>query len=223
MNLLTRLFKNRCSPLQTLSSQAAYSQWAATYPAEAHNLLMQVEQTALMELTPPLQGKTVLDLACGTGRWGKLAQSQTPALVIGLDNSLPMLRAGILRSVAQAEMTNLPLPDDWIEVIICGLALGHLNHAAMRQAIMEIGRVLKPGGVALISDFHPFQAWQGAQRTFMGGDGRTYAVEHYAHSYADYFDAAQAAELQLDAVGEPCHPQVQGGKTPLILAMRFVK
>ncbi len=220
MNLLSRLRK---SSFQSLPSQKAYAQWAKSYPAEAHNVLMQVEQAILLDLMPSLQGKRVLDLGCGTGRWGKLALSNGAAVVIGLDNSLPMLRAGVLENIAQAEMTNLPLASNSLDVIICGLASGHLTPIAMQRAILEMGRVLKSGGVALISDFHPFQAWQGGQRTFTGDDGRTYAVEHYIHSYADYFDAGQAAGLTLDAVREPCHPKVQGGKIPLILALRFVK
>ncbi|MBZ0318570.1 MAG: methyltransferase domain-containing protein [Anaerolineae bacterium] len=220
MNLLSRLRK---SSFQSLPSQKAYAQWAKTYPAEAHNLLMRVEQDTLLDLMPPLQDKRVLDLGCGTGRWGKLALSKGTAEVIGLDNSLPMLQAGVLERIAQAEMSDLPLASNSIDVILCGLALGHLTPTAMRRAILEMGRILKSNGVALISDFHPFQAWQGGQRTFTGGDGRTYAVEHYIHSYADYFDVGQATGLTLDAVREPCHPQVQGGKIPLILALRFVK
>ncbi|KAB2852572.1 MAG: class I SAM-dependent methyltransferase [Anaerolineae bacterium] len=129
----------------------------------------------------------------------------------------------MLEGIAQAEMSDLPLASNSIDVILCGLALGHLPPVVMRQAILEMGRVLKSNGVALISDFHPFQAWQGGQRTFIGGDGRTYAVEHYIHSYADYFGAGQTAGLALDAVGEPCHPNVADGKIPLILALRFVK
>lgn len=220
MNLLNRL---RQHSFPTLPSRHAYAQWAKTYPAEAHNVLMQVEQAALLDLMPPMQQKRVLDLGCGTGRWGKLALSNGATEVIGLDNSLPMLRAGVLENIAQAEMTDLPLASNSLDVIICGLALGHLTPVAVRRAILEMGRVLKPGGVALISDFHPFQAWQGGQRTFTGDDGRTYAVEHYVHSYADYFDTSRVAGLTLDAVREPCHPKVQGGKVPLILALRLVK
>lgn len=221
MNLLNRLRKSH--PFQTLPSQKAYAQWAKTYPAEAHNVLMQVEQATLLELMPPIQQKLVLDLGCGTGRWGKVALANEAADVIGLDNSLHMLRSGVLENSAQAAMSDLPLASNSIDVIICGLAVGHLTPSASQQAMLEMGRVLKPDGIALISDFHPFQAWRGGQRTFTGDDGRTYAVEHYIHSYADYFDYGRAAGLKLDAVREPCHPQVQDGKTPLILALRFIK
>lgn len=221
VNLLRRLGKIRSYPI--LSSQNAYAQWAKTYPAEAHNLLMQVEQTTLLDMMPPLQGKRVLDLGCGTGRWGKLALAYGVTEVIGLDNSLAMLRAGVLAKMGQAEMTNLPLAVNSVDVILCGLAVGHLPPPAAKQAILEMGRVLKSGGLALISDFHPFQAWRGGQRTFIGDDGRTYAVEHYAHTYADYFEYSRAAGLQFDAVREPCHPKVGDGKIPLILALRLVK
>lgn len=213
----------RRSRLQVLPSRAAYAQWATHYPAEAHNLLMQVEQNAMFDLLPPLENKNVLDLACGTGRWGKVALAQGAAQVMGLDNSLPMLKLGVLENAAQAEMTAIPLKTASLDVILCGLALGHLKSDLMQQAILEMGRVLKMGGLALISDFHPFQAWQGAQRTFTGQDGRTYAVEHYVHTYADYHAAAKAADLRVDGVIEPSHPQVQEGKAPVILALRLLK
>ena len=61
--------------LKTLSSLDAYAQWASTYPPHAHNVLMEAEQAAMTSLFPPMSGKIVLDLACGTGRYGLLAQN----------------------------------------------------------------------------------------------------------------------------------------------------
>jgi malonyl-CoA O-methyltransferase len=184
---------------------------------------MQLEQQTLLELLPPLQGRVVLDLACGTGRWGKAAQTRGATVIVGLDNSLPMLQAGVLPWVAQADMTALPLGSESVYVVLCGLALGHLPGAAMRTALAEMGRVLKAGGMALLSDFHPCQAWQGARRTFRGADGKTYAVEHYVHSYADYHTAAQQAGLSVDAVREPSAPDLKGNAAPLVLVLRLIK
>src|SRR3990172_7056136 len=88
----------------TLSSLDAYARWAATYPPHAHNALMRTEQAAMCSMLPDLRGRSVLDLACGTGRYGLLAQECGAASVIGLDNSLPMLAANPLKHLAVAEV-----------------------------------------------------------------------------------------------------------------------
>lgn len=212
----------------TLSSLDAYEQWAANYPPHAHNALMQAEETAMQKLMPALQGQTVLDLACGTGRYGLIAQKQAAKQVIALDNSAPMLKANPLAERGLATTEAIPLPDQSVDVILCGLALGHLPQLA--PSMHEIARVLKPGGWALISDFHPFIFLNGQRRTFTAPDGTIYAVEHYAHLYSDYHNAASG--LRLDAVLEPRlgHDKTvrfadDGTRegTPVIIAYRFRK
>ena len=49
-----------------------YREWAATYPAHAHNRLMEVEQATVLSLLPPVAGRRVLDAGCGTGRYIEL-------------------------------------------------------------------------------------------------------------------------------------------------------
>ena len=162
MKFLRRLFRR---PPRTLTSLQAYAKWAATYAAHAHNPLMQVEQGAMLQLLPDLHDKTVLDLACGTGRYGLLAWERGASQVVGLDNSHAMLKAAQLQPVARASTEALPLATASVDVVLCGLALGHLPQIA--PSLHEISRVLQPGGTALISDFHPFQYLSGARRTFM--------------------------------------------------------
>jgi SAM-dependent methyltransferase len=81
-------------------------------------------------------------------------------------------------------------------VVVCALALGHLPR--LTPSIWEMGRVLAPGGWALISDIHPSVALEGGKRTFTGDDGVTYAVEHYVHHLDDYRGVAEACGLRLD-------------------------
>lgn len=204
----------------TLRSRKAYAQWANRYPAAAHNMLMQAEERAMKTLMPDVRGKVVLDLACGTGRWGHWALQQAAQRVIGVDNSLSMLRHGVLQQVIQGQMDAIPLASTGIDVVICGLATGHLPANRLEDTFRELYRVLKPGGIAVISDFHPFLAWSGAQRTFTTDDGRVLAVEHYLHSYADYFQYASSARLQLTAVEETYDDQQS---RPLVLALALTK
>ncbi len=188
-------------PLQTLSSLDAYAQWAAAYPPRAHNALMQAEEAAMLSLLPDLTARIVLDLACGTGRYGLLAHERGAKRVIGLDNSAAMLCANPLKTIALSTSEAIPLAEDSVDVVLCGLALGHLPR--LEPTMREISRVLKAGGCALISDFHPFIFLNGQRRTFTAPDGKTYAVEHYPHLYSDYHHAASQAGLDIKHIVEP--------------------
>ena len=211
-----RLFRRRP---RTLAPVDAYALWSASYPPHAHNLLMEVEQAAMARLMPPLSDRAVLDLACGTGRYGLIAQQNGARTVIGVDNSIPMLRAGALRWTAETPMTRLPFRSRSFDVILCGLAIGHLPTTAMRVAFAEMARVLRPGGAALLSDFHPYLAQHGGQRTFRAPDGTVYAVEHHPHQFTDYASAIRAAGLSITATDEPT-AVVDGKTVPAVLVIR---
>ncbi len=204
------------SRLHTLPSLDAYALWAASYPPEAHNALMQAEQGAMLDLLPPLEGGRVLDLACGTGRYGLIAQANSANAVVSVDNSPAMLAGNRLSNRVQATTESIPLKSGSLDVVLCGLALGHLRR--LQPSLNEIARVLMDGGAALVSDVHPFIALNGAQRTFHASDGRAYAVEHHLHLYADYQLAASQAGLVVDAVSEP---KLNG--VPVVIVFRFYK
>jgi len=214
-----RIFPQK--PLKTLSSIDAYERWAATYPPYAHNPLMQAEESAMRSLMPDLKGRVVLDLACGTGRYARLAAENGAGLVIGLDNSMAMLtgrgaEAGWKAGLATSEA--MPLANSSVDVVLCGLALGHLP--SLDSSMREIARILKPGGWALVSDFHPFLYLNGARRTF-AADEMTYAVEHYVHLYADYHRVAGEAGLRVEQVLEP--GLSESSKSPVVIVFRFEK
>ncbi len=201
-----------------LNSLEAYAQWAHNYPPHAHNALMQAEEAAMRDLLPELQHKCVLDLACGTGRYGLLAETAGAHLTIGFDNSPAMLQAHPSKRIALATTEAIPLARRSVDVVLCGLALGHLPQ--LEVSMREIGRVLRPNGFALVSDFHPFMFFNGGQRTFTAADGLTYAVEHYPHLYADYHRAARMAGLQIVDVIE-AEIAAAPGNVPAIIAYKF--
>lgn len=220
MNVVRSRFRRLfpAAPPRLLNSLDAYALWAANYPPQAHNALMQAEQAAMLELMPALTGKVVLDLACGTGRYGLLAQERKARCVVGVDNSASMLDASLLALRVQATSEAVPLTNASVDVVLCGLALGHLPR--LQPSLDEIARVLKPGGQALISDVHPFIALNGAQRTFQAAGGQTFAVEHYAHLYVDYQRAGADAGLMIEAVREPA---LDRSPVPVVIVFRFRK
>lgn len=211
-----RLLPSR--PVRTLPSTEAYARWAATYPPRAHNALMEAEQAAMLELMPPVTGKRVIDLGSGTGRYGLFAWEGGARQVVAVDNSPAMLAQNPLPRRLLAGLDAVPLPDGMADVVFCGLALGHLP--ALTTALAEISRLLRRGGYALLSDFHPFLFLNGARRTFSTNTG-VYAVEHFAHLYADYQQACAATSLEIEAIREPTIAETEG--LPVALVMRVRK
>jgi Methylase involved in ubiquinone/menaquinone biosynthesis len=189
----------------------AYSLWASSYPAHAHNPVMQAEERAMLRLTPSgLQGQTVLDAGCGSGRYMLHALRRGAARVIGVDISPQMLeragtelvtfQSGAEVDLVQGSLTALPVPDGWANLTICGLVIGHLEN--LEQSLAELRRVTRPGGTLLCSDVHPIGHALGWLRDFKCGD-RHYAVRHTQHLYSHWHGACQTLGLGIEQVLEP--------------------
>lgn len=189
----------------------AYALWAASYPAHAHNPVMQAEERAMLGLMPDtLRGEAVLDVGCGSGRYMLHALRRGAARVIGVDLSPQMLaRAGTELAALQAaadidlvqgSLAALPVPDARANLTICGLVVGHLDN--LQRALAELCRVTRPGGTLLCSDVHPIGHALGWLRDFKSGD-RHYAVQHTQHLYSHWHAACAALGLRIEHVLEP--------------------
>src|SRR5690606_1020591 len=92
----------------SLSTLEAYDRWAASYPPEAHNPLMRVEQQAMLAHWPDVAGCCALDLACGTGRYASLLAQTGAQRVVAADFSTAMLRQVSVGAPVRANMMQLP-------------------------------------------------------------------------------------------------------------------
>ena len=187
----------------------AYALWASSYPAHAHNPLMQAEERAMLGLLPDsLRGHAVLDAGCGSGRYILHALQRGAAHVTGVDLSPEMLERartelGAARAEAelrQGSLTALPVDDGWADLAICGLVVGHLED--LPTALAELRRATRPGGTLLCSDVHPIGHALGWLRDFKDGD-RHYAVRHTPHLYSHWHAACAAVGLRIEQVLEP--------------------
>jgi len=198
---------------QTLNPAEAYALWAHSYPAHAHNPVMQAEERAMLGLMPAtLQGRTVLDVGCGSGRYILHALQRGATRVSGVDLSPEMLQraaaelsalqpdADVEVELVQGSLAALPVPDALADLTVCGLVVGHLEN--LRQALTELHRVTRPGGMLLCSDVHPIGHALGWLRDFKSGNQR-YAVRHTQHLYSDWHAACATLGLQIERVLEP--------------------
>lgn len=108
-----------------------------------------VERAAL----PP--APVILDLACGTGDFARLAASRLPgARIVAADLTHGMLlrarRNGIGR-VACTDAMRLPFREAAFDAVFVGYGLR--NFPGLDGALAEIRRVLRPGGLLVSLDF----------------------------------------------------------------------
>src|SRR5688500_326900 len=178
-----------------------YAAWAPAYPAHAHNALMEVEQAAVLELLPPVSGRTVLDAGCGTGRYTRLLAA-LGARVIGVDLSPAMLlRARRLHlPVVRADMYALPLAGASCDVIVSGLAIPDVSEFA--RVAHEWARVLRPRGVVVYSTLHPIGEQLGWTRTFESLGGTCTLPAHW-HTLDDQRRWCANAGLEIETIKEP--------------------
>jgi len=97
----------------------------------------------------------VLDLACGTGDFSKLAAARWPsAVTISADlthHMLRLARSGGVASPVCADAMRLPFPDQAFDCVFIGYGLR--NFPRLESAVAEIERVTRPGGLLVSLDF----------------------------------------------------------------------
>lgn len=109
-------------------------------------------------------GSTILDIGCGSGRHTAAAYDLNKGLVVGADTNHGDLEQAKSKmnwheafqrheksqwSLTSADITNLPLKDQSIDLVICSEVLEHIpDHG---RAIAECIRVLKPGKHLVVS------------------------------------------------------------------------
>jgi ubiquinone/menaquinone biosynthesis C-methylase UbiE len=134
------------------------------------NPLLVVERPATEALLPPLAGLRVLDVGSGPGHYARLSQTRGARLAVSLDLASAMVRAAAaprLRADAEA----LPFAHAAFDVVVAALVLSHTAHP--ERLVGEMARVLRPGGVGVLSDLHPVAGELGWDRTFAGEGGAT--------------------------------------------------
>jgi SAM-dependent methyltransferase len=99
----------------------------------------------------------VLDVGCGEGQVSRLARSIGAEVVIGIDPTWNQIRVAAERgggpAYAQAGADALPFPDGCFDAVVACLVFEHIR--GVDAAIVEVARVLRPGGVFLFFLNHP--------------------------------------------------------------------
>jgi len=182
--------------MRTLEVSEGYRIWAPTYSDET--AISFLEDKLVRPMTPPLEGRRLLDAGCGTGR--RLLGTRA-ACAIGLEPCPEMVAAGTARDlkrdgidIVTGDVRRIPFPAFGFDVVWCRLVLGHLR--TISSAYGELARVAKYGASLIVSDFHPAAVAAGHRRSFRAGS-EMFEVEHHVHRPEDHIEAARTAGLRL--------------------------
>jgi ubiquinone/menaquinone biosynthesis C-methylase UbiE len=185
-----------------LGVEEGYASWSAVYDTMA-NALIRAEEPIVRATFSGLSPARGLDAACGTGRHAAwLADAGHE--IVGIDRTEAMLaiaRQKVPGAIFRVgDIDQLPFDDGEFDFAVCALALTHLVDPSV--AIGELARVVRPGGIVVLTDAHPTFVLLQGQAQFPTPKGMAY-VRNHAHLHGTYLRAFVAAGLEVRNVEEP--------------------
>ena len=141
---------------------AVYDAWF-DQPWGAH--AFDVERDTLLDAISPLEGRRLLDVGCGTGRF-TAAFETAGAHVVGIDRDPDMLARAQQRTrearLLVGDAHQLPIDDNSVDVAV---ATTLLEFASDPDGVLdELTRVVRPGGRIAVAALNPASPWGLARR-----------------------------------------------------------
>ena len=174
---------------------------------EPGNQLIDLEQPIVRQILDGLPPGVALDAACGTGRHSTYLASLGHT-VIGVDGSAAMLERAREKvpdgEFHEADLHELPFPDDYVDVVVCALALMHVPE--IEPVLAELVRVLRPGGSLVISDWRGLIGHTGMPLIKTRPDGRPGYMPTWNRRTSEYLAAALPLGLHVRRCEEPLRP-----------------
>ena len=228
--------------MQETAPTKAYNLWASGYDQQPANLMLSLDEIVFAQLLEDMEinGKTIVDIGCGTGRHWRQLFDRKPSSLTGYDVSEKMLQ--VLKQKFPAATTHLlhgdkldATPEETVDIIISTLTIAHIEKPA--TALGEWNRVLKPGGHIVITDYHPGALEKGGKRTFVH-KGKTISVKNHVHSIEKitgiaeqlHWQKLRLVEKTVDESARPWYEQQDAlavyesfKGTPVIYGILFTK
>ena len=129
-----------------------------------------------IDIAAPRPGERVLDVAGGTAdlssafacRVGAFDKTGGQVWLTDINNAMlgvgrdRLLDEGVLAPVAQCDAEKLPFPDNHFDIVTVAFGLRNMPHKD--RALMEMRRVLRPGGRLLVLEFS--KVWKPLEKVY---------------------------------------------------------
>jgi demethylmenaquinone methyltransferase/2-methoxy-6-polyprenyl-1,4-benzoquinol methylase len=180
----------------------------------------------------------ILDVACGTGDLSFTLFESGEARIVGIDFCRPMLQIATSKAsrlsfevpFIEGDALALPFRDRSFEAVT--IAFGLRNLTDVEAGFIELLRVLKPGGRALVLEFSKpttpvlrslFRIYFTRVLPLLGGliSGSSSAYQYLPESVSRFPDQRELASIMKEAgFGEVTFQNLSGGIAALHLGMR---
>jgi ubiquinone/menaquinone biosynthesis C-methylase UbiE len=207
-----------------MNIQDSYDEWSDIYDTNM-NLTRDLDSNVTRNLLTHRRFDSILELGCGTGK-NTAFFTEIGTNVHALDFSQGMIQKA--REKVQAENVRFeaadltkrwPCENDAYDLISCNLVLEHIE--ALPHIFSEAARTLKPDGIFLVNELHPFKQYGGSKARFERAGG-TVEVEAFVHHISDFLHEADSNGLILVKLNEYWHKD-DDGKPPRLVSLVFKK
>lgn len=224
--------------------EAEAERWIAWARAPGHDSYWKHHRRQLLGVLPA-PGRCTLDVGAGEGRLTRDLALLGHA-VVGLEPSSTMATAAATLDdappVVRGDAASLPVADGAVDLVVAFMSLQDVDE--LEASMAEIGRVLEPGGRAVVAIVHPILSaggWNfgtGTSSQIGAGyltrsrtddtaerDGLTMRFVSEHRPLVDYSRAVESAGLVVEALREPTDPAAGNSWSgvPLFLHLRLVK
>lgn len=145
---------------------AAYAAWRSSLLGQITD---SVESKLLQDALGPLAGLRILDVGCGDGTFSTVL-ARAGADVTAVDRCWQMIDFARSRAAGDdttirfqaAEAKALPFPSNTFDVVTTIATLCFIHN--VEAAVLEMGRVLNPGGRLIVGELGRFSSWAALRR-----------------------------------------------------------
>ncbi|KAI5868228.1 S-adenosyl-L-methionine-dependent methyltransferase [Durotheca rogersii] len=221
------------SSIRHLPTNEAYDRWAAVYDTDG-NFLQALDTIELETLFPRFLRSIsspkpwrIADLGCGTGRnTARLLAVADIAEVVALDSSKGMLEVARLRLQATGgadptrarpklhleifDMLSSSSPPDAAQQVDGIISTLVLEHVPVSTFFTLVARLLKPGGVLLLTNMHAHMGSISQAGFVDASTGEKIRPTSYAHTVADVVAEARKCGLEVEREGGIYEREVDG-------------
>lgn len=199
--------------IKTVAPNLGYDAVAGTYDTWIWSAFWNANETPMVQDTiTQMQEGYVLDAGCGTGRYRPMIE-QSGHHYIGVDVSGSMLEINRSRwhdstsdrraPLCLSDLRECPVGNATMEGLVCTRTLSHLDD--LRSGLLEFYRILRPGGVCLITDIHAEHPYHAT--SIPGTEGKV-AIETYKWTQSDLREAADYAGFDVVRYQDICTDQL---------------
>ena len=164
----------------------------------------------------PNNVKVALDIGIGSGKGGVILKQTFPEIrVFGLEavKARTLNESLAYEEVFYSSSQSFPFANDFFDFIVAGEVIEHISGTEVESFLFEIFRILKPGGVFVLTTPNPSDIKRKIRgETILGG---SHVSQHFPRATELRLNMASLKVVRLQGTGKTS--RYLGGRMPLFL------